>query len=67
VGPDSIVLQAGSNYKDKYVATPLNVSKDGHSVHAALFIKNPSEEDEKFEYFLEVSTEIGSARCRSYN
>jgi hypothetical protein len=60
VGPDSIVLQAGSSHKDKYEAMPLNVT--GHSTVAVLNIKHLAESDAAFEYFLEVTTDVGSQR-----
>lgn len=60
IGTDSIVVQAGSSYKDKYEALPLNIS--GHSVDAVLNIRNPSEGEAGYEYFLEVTTDVGKQR-----
>ena len=60
VGPDSIVVQAGSAHKDKYEALPLNVT--GHSVVAILNIKHLSETDAAYEYFLDVTTDVGNQK-----
>ena len=55
-----MVLQAGSKYRESYEALPLEVS--GHNITATLIIHNPKEDAEQFEYYLEVTNEVGTQR-----